>query len=100
MWKWIFIVLKTPLLKQFLQYSFFAASSKFQLTVTEPDLAAHRVEDPFRALGPIAIFSARRHWTAPRVVRLQRHKEPVYIYIFYYLIKIYICFYNTCICCM
>uniref|UniRef100_A0A6M2DHN6 Putative signal transduction protein n=1 Tax=Xenopsylla cheopis TaxID=163159 RepID=A0A6M2DHN6_XENCH len=60
-------ILETPSLE---------ASSKFQLTVTEPDLAAHRVEDPFRSLGPIAIFSARRYWTAPRVVRLQRHKEP------------------------
>lgn len=30
------------------------------------------MEDPFKKLGPIAIFSARRHWTAPRNVRLQK----------------------------
>lgn len=31
-----------------------------------------QVEDPFKKLGPIAIFSARRHWTAPRNIRLQK----------------------------
>lgn len=30
------------------------------------------MDDPFKKLGPIAIFSARRHWTAPRNVRLQK----------------------------
>lgn len=30
------------------------------------------MDDPFKRLGPIAIFSARRHWTAPRNVRLQK----------------------------
>ncbi|GAB0094423.1 rhophilin-2 [Sergentomyia squamirostris] len=46
--------------------------SKFTLSLTGPDFTAYKVEDPFRKLGPIAIFSARRHWTAPRNVRLQK----------------------------
>ncbi|EDW07425.2 rhophilin-2 [Drosophila mojavensis] len=48
------------------------ASSKFTLTLTGPDFTSYKVEDPFKRLGPIAIFSARRHWTAPRCVRLQK----------------------------
>ncbi|XP_058127310.1 rhophilin-2 [Anopheles ziemanni] len=48
------------------------ATSKFTITLTGPDFTAHKIEDPFRRLGPIAIFSARRHWTAPRSVRLQK----------------------------
>ncbi|CAH2056898.1 unnamed protein product, partial [Iphiclides podalirius] len=47
-------------------------SSKFQLALTPPDFAQHRVEDLFRPLGPIAVFSAKRHWSAPRLVQLQR----------------------------
>ncbi|XP_049540872.1 rhophilin-2 [Anopheles darlingi] len=46
--------------------------SKFTITLTSPDFTAHKIEDPFRRLGPIAIFSARRHWTAPRSIRLQK----------------------------
>uniref|UniRef100_A0AAG5DXS5 Rhophilin n=1 Tax=Anopheles atroparvus TaxID=41427 RepID=A0AAG5DXS5_ANOAO len=49
-----------------------SATSKFTITLTGPDFTAHKIEDPFRRLGPIAIFSARRHWTAPRSVRLQK----------------------------
>ncbi|XP_070139205.1 rhophilin-2-A isoform X3 [Drosophila bipectinata] len=48
------------------------ASSKFTLSLTGPDFTSHKVEDPFKQLGPIAIFSARRHWTAPRYIRLQK----------------------------
>lgn len=47
-------------------------SSKFTITLTGPDFTSYKVDDPFKRLGPIAIFSARRHWTAPRCVRLQR----------------------------
>lgn len=47
-------------------------STKFTLSLTGPDFTAYKVEDPFKKLGPIAIFSARRHWTAPRSVRLQK----------------------------
>ncbi|KAJ2938906.1 hypothetical protein O0L34_g17717 [Tuta absoluta] len=48
-------------------------SSKFQLALTPPDFAQHRVEDLFKSLGPIAVFSAKRHWSAPRLVQLQKH---------------------------
>lgn len=48
------------------------ACSKFTLTLTGPDFTTYKVEDPFRSLGPIAIFSARRHWTAPRCARLHK----------------------------
>ncbi|XP_032524150.1 rhophilin-2 isoform X2 [Danaus plexippus] len=50
-----------------------APSSKFQLALTPPDFSQHRVEDLFRSLGPIAVFSAKRHWSAPRLVTLHRH---------------------------
>ncbi|XP_060807130.1 rhophilin-2-B [Amyelois transitella] len=50
-------------------------SSKFQLALTPPDFAQHRVEDLFKSLGPIAIFSAKRHWSAPRLVQLQKNRE-------------------------
>ncbi|KAJ0171287.1 hypothetical protein K1T71_012837 [Dendrolimus kikuchii] len=49
-------------------------SSKFQLALTPPDFAQHRVEDLFKSLGPIAVFSAKRHWSAPRLVQLQKHQ--------------------------
>nr|CAD7461342.1 unnamed protein product [Timema tahoe] len=48
------------------------ASTKFQLSLTPPDFSQYRVEDLFRALGPVAIFSAKHHWTAPRSIQLQR----------------------------
>nr|CAD7401058.1 unnamed protein product [Timema poppensis] len=47
-------------------------STKFQLSLTPPDFSQYRVEDLFRALGPVAIFSAKHHWTAPRSIQLQR----------------------------
>ncbi|KAM3956628.1 GTP-Rho-binding protein rhophilin [Aphomia sociella] len=50
-------------------------SSKFQLSLTPPDFAQHRVDDLFKSLGPIAIFSAKRHWSAPRLVQLQKNGE-------------------------
>lgn len=49
-----------------------AACPKFKLSLTGPDFTNFKVDDPFKKLGPIAIFSARRHWTAPRNVRLQK----------------------------
>ncbi|XP_058826958.1 rhophilin-2 isoform X1 [Topomyia yanbarensis] len=47
-------------------------TSKFTISLTGPDFTAYKIEDPFRKLGPIAIFSARRYWTAPRCIRLQK----------------------------
>lgn len=49
-----------------------SALTKFQLTITPPDFAEYRVEDMFKKLGPCAIFSAKHHWTAPRLIQLQR----------------------------
>lgn len=76
------------------------ASSKFILSLTDPDFTAYKVnqskpttltlinhkirkiilfltslsqiDDPFKKLGPLAIFSAKRHWTVPRSVCLKR----------------------------
>lgn len=31
-----------------------------------------QIDDPFRKLGPLAIFSAKRHWTVPRSVCLKK----------------------------
>lgn len=53
------------------------ACSKFTLSLTGPDFTMYKIEDPFKKLGPIAIFSARRHWTAPRGVRLQKGTSKV-----------------------
>ncbi|XP_048000941.1 rhophilin-2-B isoform X2 [Leguminivora glycinivorella] len=50
-------------------------SSKFQLSLTPPDFAQHRVDDLFKSLGPIAVFSAKRHWSAPRLITLQKHSN-------------------------
>lgn len=47
-------------------------SSKFQLSLTPPDFAHLPVEDLFYRLGPVAIFSAKHHWTVPRSIQLQR----------------------------
>jgi len=47
-------------------------ATKFQLSLTPPDFSQYRVTDLFKSLGPIAIFSAKRHWTAPRLVQLHR----------------------------
>lgn len=49
-------------------------ATKFQLSLTPPDFAQYRVNDLFRELGPIAIFSAKRHWSAPRLVQLHKGK--------------------------
>lgn len=54
---------------------FFLAATKFQLSLTHPDFGQHGVEDLFRSLGPIAIFSAKRHWTAPRLIQMQKGSE-------------------------
>lgn len=44
--------------------------SKNILTNTAPDFG--KVHDPFKELGPITVFSARRSWTAPRSIRLHK----------------------------
>ena len=52
--------------------NFLIAATKFQLNLTQPDFAQYRVNDLFQNLGPIAIFSAKRHWSAPRLIQLHR----------------------------
>ncbi|XP_013774990.1 rhophilin-2-B-like isoform X1 [Limulus polyphemus] len=50
-------------------------STKYQLTLTPPDFSQCKVQDLFHDLGPIGIFSARHHWTAPRTIHLERENE-------------------------
>lgn len=47
----------------------------FQVSLAYPDFSQHKVQDLFNGLGPIAIFSAKHHWTAPRVVRLRKREH-------------------------
>ena len=47
----------------------------FQVSLAYPDFSQHKVQDLFSGLGPIAIFSAKHHWTAPRVVRLRKREH-------------------------
>lgn len=54
---------------------FLTAASKFQLALTPPDFAQYRVDDLFKSLGPIAVFSAKRHWSAPRLIQLQKQTD-------------------------
>ncbi|XP_071535406.1 rhophilin-2-A isoform X2 [Panulirus ornatus] len=49
-----------------------ASATKFQLSLTAPDFSQHRVEDIFKLLGPVAVFSAKHQWSAPRPVSLTR----------------------------
>ena len=51
------------------------AATKFQLELSPPDFSTQHVEDPFRGLGPLTLFSAKRHWSAPRHVTLHRRGE-------------------------
>ena len=50
----------------------------FQVSLAYPDFSQHKVQDLFSGLGPIAIFSAKHHWTAPRVVRLRKREHEGY----------------------
>ncbi|XP_053595939.1 uncharacterized protein LOC103573796 isoform X4 [Microplitis demolitor] len=59
-------------LRELLDPPHIIASTKFQLSITHPDFGQHGVDDLFKSLGPVAIFSAKRHWTAPRSIQLQR----------------------------
>lgn len=42
------------------------------MSLTDPDFTVYKVEDPFKRLGPLAIFSAKRNWTVPRSVCLKK----------------------------
>jgi hypothetical protein len=43
--------------------------------LTPPDFAQYRVQDLFKSLGPVAIFSAKHHWTVPRTIQLVVHSS-------------------------
>jgi hypothetical protein len=62
-------------LDRFLDPPQIVAATKFQLELSPPDLTTHNVEDPFKGLGPLALFSAKRHWSAPRHVTLHRRGD-------------------------
>ncbi|XP_050528546.1 rhophilin-2-B [Daktulosphaira vitifoliae] len=46
--------------------------SKFQLSLTPPDFGSLPAEDLFSNLGPVAVFSAKHHWTAPKILKLKK----------------------------
>lgn len=56
----------------------FTASTKYQLTLTPPDFSAYKVKDPFHALGPISVFSARNQWTLVRKAHMKREKHETF----------------------
>ncbi|XP_035229149.1 rhophilin-2-like isoform X2 [Stegodyphus dumicola] len=51
------------------------ASTKFQLKLTDPDFSQYKASDLFKALGPLKFFSAKRHWTAARIVELKKASD-------------------------
>lgn len=42
------------------------------MSLTAPDFSQYRVEDLFKLLGPVAVFSAKHQWSAPRPISLTR----------------------------
>lgn len=53
-------------------------ATAFQLTLAFPDFSQYKVSDLFTRLGPVAVFSAKHHWTAPRTVHLRKKEEEGY----------------------
>ncbi|XP_040569515.1 rhophilin-2-B isoform X3 [Lepeophtheirus salmonis] len=47
-------------------------STQYQLSLNFPDLSQHKVQDLFADLGPVAIFNAKHHWSAPRSIKLRK----------------------------
>ena len=54
------------------------SGTTYQLTLAYPDFSRHKVSDLFRSLGPVAVFSAKHHWTAPRTVQLRKKEDEGY----------------------
>ena len=50
-------------------------STQYQLSLAFPDLSAHKVQDLFSDLGPVAIFNAKHFWSAPRTVKLRKREN-------------------------
>jgi len=53
-------------------------STTFQLSLSYPDFSQHRVTDLFKSLGPVAVFNAKHHWSAPRTVHLRKRDDEGY----------------------
>lgn len=49
--------------------------TKYQLSLSYPDFCQFKVQDLFDALGPVAIFSAKHHWTTPRPAHLKKGED-------------------------
>ncbi|XP_046646786.1 rhophilin-2-like isoform X1 [Daphnia pulicaria] len=48
------------------------ASTKLQLSFGQPDFGQHPVDDLFRGLGPLTLFSAKHKWNPPRLANLRK----------------------------
>ena len=53
-------------------------STKYQLSLAFPDFSQYKVQDLFSNLGPVAIFSAKHHWSAPRAIKLRKDDNEGY----------------------
>jgi len=53
-------------------------ATTYQLTLAFPDFSQYKVTDLFRCLGPVAVFSAKHHWTAPRTIQLRKKEDEGY----------------------
>jgi len=53
-------------------------ATAFQLTLAFPDFSQYKVSDLFHRLGPVAVFSAKHHWTSARTVQLRKKEEEGY----------------------
>merc|ERR1719414_311656 len=53
-------------------------ATTYQLTLAFPDFSQYKVNDLFRGLGPVAVFSAKHHWTAPRTIQLRKKEDEGY----------------------
>ena len=51
------------------------AASEITLRAVAPDFTKVWVQDMFRSLGPLPVFSAENNWSPPRTVTLQRGKD-------------------------
>ena len=53
-------------------------ATTYQLTLAFPDFSQYKVSDLFKSLGPVAVFSAKHHWTAPRTIQLRKKEDEGY----------------------
>jgi hypothetical protein len=51
-----------------------APATQYQLSLAFPDFSQYKVKDLFSALGPVAIFNAKHHWSAPRTIKLRKRE--------------------------